>query len=75
MHNNVGGRLDGEPTKFTEERAGYKRISRVNSSAAGKAGACFSFLTVGKKSKGNPEKQAQRLRRVSPCFSYNKEKD
>ncbi|HGY4723574.1 TPA: hypothetical protein ACNV1G_004839 [Citrobacter amalonaticus] len=35
----------------------------------------FSFLTEGKKSKGNPEKQAQRLRRVSPCFSYNKEKD
>ncbi len=31
----------------------------------------FSFLTEGKKSKGKPEKQAQRLRRVSPCFSYN----
>ncbi|MGJ55655.1 hypothetical protein D9F60_23765 [Escherichia coli] len=29
------------------------------------------FLTEGQKSKGNSKKQAQRLRRVSPCFSYN----
>ena len=34
----------------------------------------FSFLTEGKKSKGKLEKQAQRLRRVSPCFSYNNKK-
>ncbi|AKL03073.1 hypothetical protein AM263_17315 [Escherichia coli] len=30
-----------------------------------------SFLTEGQKSKGSSKKQAQRLRRVSPCFSYN----
>ena len=32
-----------------------------------------SFLTEGQKSK-NSKKQAQRLRRVSPCFSYNNKK-
>lgn len=32
------------------------------------------FLTEGQKSKGNSKKQAQRNRRVSPCFSYKNEK-
>lgn len=39
----MGGRLDGESTKFTEERAGYKRISRVNSIAAGKGRGLLFF--------------------------------
>ncbi len=34
----------------------------------------LSFQTEGQKSKGNSKKQAQRLRRVSPCFSYNNKK-
>ena len=33
--------------------------------------ALWDMLPEGKKIKGNPKKQAQRLRRVSPCFFYN----